>query len=147
MVIRAPAGLIAVTGNVESGRDSPGMTPTDSLGAGDALNTARPFLDFDGNPATVFSVVGFDVNIAGQAIHIGGTTAAGRQPSTDAPTTPGPIDATTSDVRLETRVSLTPTANLTPDITLGDVIATRDMQIDSAAGITGGAVLARRATK
>ena len=144
VVIRAPAGLIAVTGNVESGRDSPGMTPTDSLGAGDALNTARPFLDFDGNPATVFSVVGFDVNIAGQAIHIGGTTAAGRQPSTDAPTTPGPIDATTSDVRLETRVSLTPTANLTPDITLGDVIATRDMQIDSAAGITGGALMAGR---
>ena len=144
VVLRAPNGLIAVTGNVESGRDSPGMTPTDSAGAGDALNAQRPFLDFDSNPGTVFSVVGFDVNVAGQSVHIGGATIAGRQPSTDSPNTAGPVDTTTSDVRIETRLSATPTTGLTPDIQLGDVIATRDMQIDSAGGITAGNLIAGR---
>ena len=144
VVLRALNGAINVSGNVESGRDSPGMTPTDSVGAGDALNTARPFSDFDGNPATVFSAVGFDVNIVSQAVHVGGSTIAGRQPSTDAPNIAGPIDATTSDVRIETRISATPEAGVDPNITLGAVIATRDMQIDSAKAISTGALIAGR---
>ncbi len=144
VVLRALSGAISVSGNVESGRDSPGMTPTDSVGAGDALNAAKPFSDFDGNPATVFSVVGFDVNIISQAVHVGGAAIAGRQPSTDAPNLAGPVDATTSDVRIETRVSATPVAGLDPNISLGSAIATRDMQIDSAKAISTGALIAGR---
>ncbi|HLZ77442.1 hypothetical protein [Phenylobacterium sp.] len=144
VVLRALSGAISVAGNVESGRDSPGMTPTDSVGAGDALNAAKPFSDFDGNPATVFSAVGFDVNIVSQAVHVGGAAIAGRQPSTDAPNLAGPVDASTSDLRIETRISATPVNGLDPNISLGSAIATRDMQIDSAKAITTGALIAGR---
>ncbi len=144
IVLRAPKGSVAVTGDVKAGRDSPGMTPGDAPGVADDLNTLLPFLDFDGNPATVFSVVGFDVNIVSQSIQIGGATIAGRQPSTDDPDTAGPVDTTTSDVRIQTRVSLTPVLNLAPNIQLGSVTATRDLQIDSFKAITTGDLKAGR---
>ncbi len=145
VVLRAPLGSITVTGDVKAGRDLPGMTATDAPGVGDALNAALPFRDFDGSPATVFSVVGFDVNIIGQQIRVDGATIAGRQPSTDDPNGVGPIDESTSDVRIETLVSATtPTIGLSPDITLGSVMATRDVQIDSFKAVTTGALQAGR---
>ncbi len=145
VVLRALNGAIQVAGDVKAGRDSPGMTPVDALGAGDDLNASLPFQDFDGNPATIFSVVGFDVSVISQSVTIGGSTVAGRQPSTDDPDgVGGPIDASTSDVRIETRVSLTPVVNLAPNIVLGSVIATRDLQIDSAKAVTTGDLTAGR---
>ena len=144
VVLRAPNGSINVTGDVKAGRDVPGMTPVDATGAADDLNSALPFQDFDGNPATIFSVVGFDVSLISQSITIIGSTVAGRQPSTDDPDTPGAVDATTSDVRIETRVTATPVANLAPNIVLGAVTATRDLQIDSAKAVTTGDLKAGR---
>ena len=144
VVLRAPNGAIEVTGDVKAGRDAPGMTPTDAPGAADDLNTALPFLDFDGNPATIFSVVGFDVSVVSQSVRIVGATVAGREPSTDDPDTAGPVDATTSDVRIETRLSMTPVINLAPNIELGSVTATRDLQIDSAKAVTTGDLRAGR---
>ena len=38
-------------------------------------------------------------------VRVGGTTIAGRQPSTHSPDTAGPIDASTSDLRIESPVS------------------------------------------
>ncbi|MBL8773404.1 MAG: hypothetical protein JNK30_18615 [Phenylobacterium sp.] len=144
VVLRAPVGKVEVTGDVQAGRDRAGMTPADAAGAGDDLNTAQPFLDFDGNPGTVFKVVGFDVSIVSQAVRITGATVAGRQPSTDDPDTAGAVDTTTSDVRIETLVSLTPVTGLAPNIELGAVTATRDLQIDSAKAVTTGALIAGR---
>ena len=79
------------------------------------------------------ATVGFDVNIVGQAVHVTGATVAGHQPSTDAPDGSA-IDTSTSDVRIQALVSATPTAGIAPNITLGSVTATRDVQIDSYGG-------------
>ncbi|MBX3484403.1 hypothetical protein, partial [Phenylobacterium sp.] len=144
VVLRAPNGMVEVIGDVQAGRDLVGQPTVDADGAGDDLNAALPFMDFDGNPGTVFKVVGFDVNIVGQAVRITGTTVAGRQPSTDAPDIAGPVDDSTSDVRIETRVPTTPVIGLAPSIQLGGVIATRDIQIDSAKAVIAGDLKAGR---
>ncbi|MBL8555110.1 MAG: hypothetical protein JNL41_12580 [Phenylobacterium sp.] len=144
VVLRAPNGMVEVIGDVQAGRDLAGQPTTDANGAGDDLNTALPFVDFDGNLGTVFKVVGFDVSITGQAVRITGTTVAGRQPSTDDPDTAGAVDNSTSDVRIETRTPMTPVIGLAPSIELGGVIATRDIQIDSAKAVTAGDLKAGR---
>jgi filamentous hemagglutinin family protein len=144
VVLRAPGGMVEVIGDVQAGRDLAGQPTTDAAGAGDDLNTALPFMDFDGNPGTIFKVAGFDVSIVGQAVRITGTTVAGRQPSTDDPETAGPTDGSTSDVRIETRLSLAPVVGLAPNIELGGVIATRDIQIDSAKAVIAGDLKAGR---
>ena len=151
IVIRAPLGSIDVTGDLKAGRDLKPLFAADADGAGDTLNAAQPFLDWNAAKTTIFTTVGFDVNIVGQAVHVTGATVAGHQPSTDAPDGSA-IDTSTSDVRIQTLVSATPTAGIAPNITLGSVTATRDVQIDSYGGvkigdpavITSGAVLAGR---
>ena len=144
IVIRAPLGSIDVTGDLKAGRDLATLTAADAPGAGDTLNAAQPFLDWDAAPTTIFTAVGFDVNISGQAVHVAGATVAGHQPSTEAPDG-SVIDTSTSDVRIQTLVSATtPTADLAPSIILGSVIATRDVQIDSYKAVTTGAIVAGR---
>ncbi len=147
IALRAPVGAVEVTGDVKAGRDFDGMTSVDGVGAADALQSALMFKDFDANPATVFSMVGFDVNIASQSIQRSTVvaTAAGRQqPASTSPDVAGAVDTSTSDVRLQTLVSLTPTTGLAPDIKVGAVTATRDIQIDSAKAVLAGDLKAGR---
>jgi hypothetical protein len=136
VAIRALYGAVTVNGPVMSGRGGPdGPTTGPGMGAADRLSAESNFPDF--LTTTVFTLAGHDVDVLGQAITVTGPIVAGTAGASAAAP-----DLTSSDVRLASVLQPTPTAGLAAGVTVGDVTATRDIQIDSAGGVQTGALLA-----
>jgi filamentous hemagglutinin family protein len=144
VAIRALYGQVTVSGDVKSGRDMPGVTRTDDPGgAADGVVGGARFPDFDPASTTSFVLKGHDVDIQAQAIKVTGAIVAGvQQPGGDNPDAAGLLDTTPSDVRLRSGRQPVPTAGLAASILVGDVTATRDIQIDSGRGVDAGALKA-----
>lgn len=143
VAIRALYGRVTVSGDVKSGRDMPGVTRTDGSGAADDVVAGAKFRDFDLASTTDFVLKGHDVDIQAQAIKVTGAIVAGvQQPGGDNPDAATVRDATPSDVRLGSARQSVPTAGLAASILVGDVTATRDIQIDAGRGVDAGALRA-----
>ncbi|CAN7247943.1 hypothetical protein LJR225_001123 [Phenylobacterium sp. LjRoot225] len=144
VAIRALYGRVTVTGDVKSGRDMPGVTRTDDPGgAADGVVAGANFPDFDPASTTDFVLKGHDVDIQAQAIKVTGAIVAGvQQPGGDNPDAATLRDTTPSDVRLRSGGQSLATAGLAASILVGDVTATRDIQIDSRRGVDAGALKA-----
>jgi len=144
VAMRALYGKVEVAGAVNSGRDMAGVTRTDdAAGAADGVVAGAKFPDFDPASTTDFALKGHDVDIQAQAIKVGGPIVAGvQQPGGDDPDLASTLDATPSDVRLRSQRAATPQADLAASILVGDVTATRDIQIDSERGVDTGALKA-----
>jgi filamentous hemagglutinin family protein len=144
VAIRALYGQVTVSGDVKSGRDIPGVTRTDDPGgAADEVVAGARFPDFDPASTTSFVLKGHDVDIQAQAIKVTGAIVAGvQQPGGDNPDAATLLDTTPSDVRLRSGRQPVPTAGLAASILVGDVTATRDIQIDSGRGVDAGALKA-----